>query len=65
MSVLNNQTFRHPSDAFSNTNHALLAVAVERGTCQLSRVPLLEHGSVTKPHLNGNVRRRMFVAIFD
>ena len=27
MSDLKNQTFRHPSDAFSNTNHALLAVA--------------------------------------
>ena len=33
MSVLNNQTFRPPSDAFTNTNHALLAVAFESGTC--------------------------------
>jgi hypothetical protein len=37
MSVFNNQTFRHPSDAFSYTNHALLAprrAAFEFGTCQ-------------------------------
>jgi hypothetical protein len=31
MSVLNNQTFRHPSDAFSNTNQPLLAVAFASG----------------------------------